>query len=600
MNRTPVFRAFAAAALFAAGAVPVLPGTSASASLPIQIDGDFSDWNGAAATDPPGDAGGSGIDFTHLWIANDENWLFIRFDTGVEVQPDEGQDIRIVLDTDDDAGTGAAVAGVGAELVWSLGQRSGTMYLNGGSQSTSHAALGLDISPTSSGTAFELAIRRDAKGSGNMPLFPGNAVRVVIADFGAGGDAIGAGTLYTFDSTPQPVPSLSLARGDPGHVRIASYNTLNDGLFDTSASRQAAFGRILAAVDADVWILEEVWNHDGPQVEAKFEQLLPTGAGESWTAVNPLQGIVVVSRFPVLESATLPVSTRDWVATRVDPRPAFTTDLVVLGDHWKAYSGASNDAAREDQADGLIRYVADMRAGTLLSVAPQTPIVAGGDLNLVGIRRPLDTAITGDITDEAKWGSDSPPDWDGSDFDVVWARHPDARFVYTWRSDGGSYYPGRLDWLFYTGSVLTLENHFVLDTRGMTPANLAANGLLATDTPTASDHAPIVADFSAGSNAGVPAPVAAGLSLAARPNPFTTSTRIGFVLPRDAVIRLSVFDVSGRLVRVLDPGSVLAAGPHTVAWDGLDTAGRRVAPGVYLAELATGSGRMLRRVVRLR
>jgi hypothetical protein len=588
-------------ALLFAGTVATRADARVSASLPIQIDGAFEDWNAAAAADPAGDPGSSGIDFTRLWVANDEPWLFIRFDTGIEIEPDEGHDIRVLLDTDDNAATGASIAGIGAELVWSLGLRSGTLYIGGGSQPTSHAALGLVVAPTVSGTEFEVAIRRDATGAGSAPLFAGPSVRVVIADFGAGGDAIGAGVLHMFDPAPQPVPAIALARADPEHVRIASYNVENDGLFDTSAGRQGALARMLGAVDADVWILNEVWNHDGPEVEARLGDLLPAGPGAAWTAVNPLQGVVVVSRFPVIEFAVLPVDTRDWVAVRVDPRPKLESDLVVLGNHWKAFSGAANDAARQDQADGLIRYLADMRAGTRLNVAPQTPIVAGGDLNLVGIRRPLDTVRSGDIVDQGAWGPDAAPDWDGSAFDEVPARHPDQRMVYTWRSDGGSFYPGRLDWMFHTGSVLTLGNHFVLETRGMTPSNLAAHGLLATDTGTASDHAPIVADFAAGGTAGMPGVPPLALRMSAPvPNPSADVTRIDFALPREADVSLRIYDTAGRTVRTLAAGRVFAAGPHTLAWDGAGDDGRRAAPGLHFAMLRAGPERAVRRVVRLR
>jgi len=67
------------------------PATSLAESLPIQVDGQFDDWSPApfTANDPPGDAGASGIDFTALMIANDGDWLYIRFDTGIEVQPEE-------------------------------------------------------------------------------------------------------------------------------------------------------------------------------------------------------------------------------------------------------------------------------------------------------------------------------------------------------------------------------------------------------------------------------------------------------------------------------------------------------------------------------
>ena len=601
LRRPDVRAALIIPSLLLAGALSPRAVAAASASLPIQIDGAFAEWNAAAAADPAGDPGSSGIDFTSLWIANDGGRLFIRFDTGVEIQPDEGHDVRVLLDTDANPATGAAAFGIGAELIWSLGQRSGSTYLGGGSQAASHAALGLVIGPTVSATEFELAIRRDATGAGGALLFAGSVVRVVIADFGPGGDAIGAGTSYTFDPAPQPVPAIALGRADPLHLRVASYNIENDGLFDNDAARQAALGRVLGAIDADVWILNEVWNHNGPEVQLKFQQLLPAGPGAAWTAVNPLQGTVIVSRFQVFEWNLFPVDTRDWVAARVNPRPKLDTDLVVLGNHLKAFSGASNDATRQDQADGLIRYMADMRAGARLGVTPQTPMVAGGDMNLVGVNGPLETLVSGDIADQGQWGPDSPPDWDGSAFDIVPARHPDERLTHTWRSDGGTWYPGRLDWLFHTGSVLELGNHFVLDTRGMTPANLAAHGLLATDTQVASDHAPIVADFAAAGVAGVPRGVPASLVLAPpAPNPFRDAARIAFALPRRGPVTARVHDAAGRLVRTLAAGEVFTAGPHVIVWDGAVAGGRAAGPGLYFVSLTAGAERAVRRVVRLR
>ncbi|MFN2370524.1 MAG: hypothetical protein ABR506_05135, partial [Candidatus Krumholzibacteriia bacterium] len=82
--------ALLAALLTACGAAP-----AAADLVPIALDGWFDDWAAVAplATDPAGDGGGSGIDFGDVWAANDQDWLFLGFATGAEVQPDEQQDI---------------------------------------------------------------------------------------------------------------------------------------------------------------------------------------------------------------------------------------------------------------------------------------------------------------------------------------------------------------------------------------------------------------------------------------------------------------------------------------------------------------------------
>ena len=83
------------------------------------------------------------------------------------------------------------------------------------------------------------------------------------------------------------------------------------------------------------------------------------------------------------------------------------------------------------------------------------------------------------------------------------------------------------------------------------------------------------------------------------PNPFRPATTIAYTVPRDDIVQLGVFDVTGRLVREL-VGQAQAAGRHQVVWDGRDMAGRRAVSGVYFYRLATGDVNETRRMVRLR
>ncbi len=80
------------------------------------------------------------------------------------------------------------------------------------------------------------------------------------------------------------------------------------------------------------------------------------------------------------------------------------------------------------------------------------------------------------------------------------------------------------------------------------------------------------------------------------PNPFNPRTTISFTLDETQPVELAVYDVSGRLVRLLDAG-VRQAGPHSVPWDGRDQAGTGVASGVYLVRLSgrqeTQTGKLL-------
>jgi hypothetical protein len=88
----------------------------------------------------------------------------------------------------------------------------------------------------------------------------------------------------------------------------------------------------------------------------------------------------------------------------------------------------------------------------------------------------------------------------------------------------------------------------------------------------------------------------AALSLGNYPNPFNASTTIRFALPSSGRARLEIYSVSGQKVRELFD-TVLAAGEHTVSWDGRNDRGAPVASGMYLPVLRAGrrsvSGRML-------
>lgn len=71
------------------------------------------------------------------------------------------------------------------------------------------------------------------------------------------------------------------------------------------------------------------------------------------------------------------------------------------------------------------------------------------------------------------------------------------------------------------------------------------------------------------------------------PNPFNPQTTLSYDVPRSGLVQLAVYDIRGRLVRQLVSGP-MAAGRHTVDWDGRDRNGRAAAAGVYFARMSDG------------
>jgi len=84
-----------------------------------------------------------------------------------------------------------------------------------------------------------------------------------------------------------------------------------------------------------------------------------------------------------------------------------------------------------------------------------------------------------------------------------------------------------------------------------------------------------------------------------RPNPFSEQTTLEYVLPDPASVRLAVYDVLGRQVRVLIDGKQ-KAGRHTVQWDGHDESGKKMASGVYLARLVVEGTTKVRKMTFVR
>ena len=72
------------------------------------------------------------------------------------------------------------------------------------------------------------------------------------------------------------------------------------------------------------------------------------------------------------------------------------------------------------------------------------------------------------------------------------------------------------------------------------------------------------------------------------PNPFNPSTEIAYSLEQASNITLTIFNVIGQQIRVLENSSKLA-GTHTAKWDGKDEFGSSVPTGLYFYTLSDGT-----------
>ena len=89
-------------------------------------------------------------------------------------------------------------------------------------------------------------------------------------------------------------------------------------------------------------------------------------------------------------------------------------------------------------------------------------------------------------------------------------------------------------------------------------------------------------------------PHPSSFSLSSYPNPFNPSTTLSFSLPQPQDVRLAVYDVTGREVRVVTEGRY-EAGDHRTVFDGSE-----LPSGIYFAHLSAGSRSMTQKLLLLK
>ena len=154
---------------------------------------------------------------------------------------------------------------------------------------------------------------------------------------------------------------------------------------------------------------------------------------------------------------------------------------------------------------------------------------------------------------------------------------------YTWRKDGSSFNPGKLDYVFYSDATIDTGKYYILNTLAMDNVALDYYELQWDDTQIASDHLPIVFDISVNSEVGItrehilPIP---SILYPNFPNPFNSSTTITYYLSEPAIIELSIIDIMGDTVKKL-MHEKRPVGNSTINWDGKNMIGESVTSGIY-------------------
>ena len=499
--------------------VPACTGPE-SAPAGVLLDGLFDEWTDASTiVDDPPDAPGAAVDILSVQGLDDANWLYLALDVGNEasLQSVPGT-LHLLFDVDADSATGGRVNDMsGVDLILDLSQTAEPLVEGHGSgfamrlvdsdgttRPLERYSLGLMAAPTSSAPRFELRLSR--LGNGGAATF-GSRFRLE-AMYVEDGNTLEQTSIgsYAFEAQASETGAGSLARLPPrvpGTIRVAQWNVASTVL----ASRAEGLARVLAAVEPDVLLLNEIAGSTSPDSISAFFALEPmrrlgpwgfvlseTGGrqkavvaargrgirpAESMRRVPYFEGSLTAferslpSAFPTLElEQERGLSTAAaWVDVGESDALFVALDLQATG-----WLDSPSDRLRTLQAATIRAYVARELGGG------SAPVVIGGDFNLVGSRAPL-FALAQEL------------DSDGSDLLAADAERLGERTLATWRNPDNLFLPGRLDFVLFPDAAASLANSFVFATEDLDDATLERLGLERNLMRGLSDHLVVVADL---------------------------------------------------------------------------------------------------------
>lgn len=561
----------------------------------IILDEDFSDWTDDMLVYSDSlDDNQSSINFGKLYVNDDEEFIYFLLEVGAEINLQDNNSINLFIDTDNNSSTGLSKDGIGVDFQFTFGERRGKYYFsNGSSVNVFHDDIELINSPTVTSDRFEFCIYKSSVISGNI-LFPSDNIKIIVEDTGSDRLPDLGSVDYTMKKNLIEYKSYSISKLNEDHLRILSYNVERDSPFDNN--KKVYFERIIKAVNPDVIGFQEIYDHSAAEVKNFVQSILPD---ETWYSSNAVPDIIVVSKFPVKKSA----QTDGNGIFLLDLRPKYDSDLFFISAHPPC---CTNDIERQEEIDAFMAFLRDSKNGTSsIPIEENTPIVIVGDMNLVGLKRQQTTLITGDIFYNGIYGVDFNPDWDETALADSKPITTNTNTTFTWFSESSSFFPGRLDYVVYSNSVLEKENGFSLFTRALPADSLTKYNLQKEDVVNASDHLPLVVDFSFKNavtvNEKEEIPTEFGLKQNF-PNPFNPNTTIEYSIPKNVgttrelstQVLLKVYDVLGNEIATL-VNETKQPGSYKVNFDA-----HGFPSGVYIYKLNTAGHSQVRKMMLLK
>jgi hypothetical protein len=493
-----------ASAVIATLAVAAL--ASQAPDLRIVTDGDVREWKAVPVgfRDPQARATAL-VRLVEVRTLADARFLHALLTFDREINPlGSLRTFSLAVDADGDATTDVTIDLGGDEegaLVRRPGQAPGEM--------ATADALGFLMAPVHAATQFEIRLDRR-----RLSAATGTAASATSARLRMGFAPAGAAKATTADvvvSWPvladpdRPAPDDRSPTDDPlGRAPSADFRVVAWNVNGIPAAQRDAFAAVFRALDPDLILFAQV-----PPLEARgLEGWLPVVAGRpAWRVVSPAlavrgEGLVVFTGLPYPPAAADAIAKlffpddpkqRDIRRAVIENGTIGSGVLTVLGGRrllsvpLHLYpGGADPDGPRDLYRVTQANVIRSAVQRSLKSGSAQA-VILGGDLNVVGTRKPLDL-LQRDL------------DLDGSPLALVDALQLNGRSNATWIAldpINARFPPGRLDSLLFSDSSLELLKSFVFDARDLAPPWQARHALesVAAGDRRLSDHMPRVADF---------------------------------------------------------------------------------------------------------
>lgn len=449
----------------------------------ITIDGYFDDWENIESIDDPVSDSNDKLDLVKIKLSQDDNYIFLYFQFTSEINIQENNQVKLFIDSDNNINTGDSFRGIGADLIWNFGDRSGSIIMNSKTYNIRHSILDLCGLPSVTSKEFEFAISKNTEYIGQK-VFPTSKINIIfITDFSGDyfPDNLSEKVTIAFTQCDQiPIIPIKIEKEESDNLRLLSWNCLQDNLAKSNLTN--IFSRLIQTANPDIIAFQELYETDEDFIDNFIKSTFP---GEKrYIKKQAFTDIVLVSKFPIISSYQLDGNS----AFLVDLKEKYRTEALFINVHFPA---SQENTKRLSEITKIIEFIRSIKNNSAqIKVNKNTPIFIVGDMNLVGFSEQLNMLLTGNIS-----GMNADLDWDNSELKEANPRLTESPFCYTWTKSTSSFWPGKLDFVIFSDYSAKLIKSFSINTMKMSAENIIKYSLNKDDSPSASDHLPIIADF---------------------------------------------------------------------------------------------------------